>query len=1413
MRNVTDNNRFIFFALLFIFISVVSFAQDKKALPPPVNTAKFSELAPSISADGKTLIFESDRQGDWKLFESKKTGKLWSVPVPIARISSTFYENAPIGAPCISYDGNYLFFSATSKDATGREDIYMSTRDATGGWSAPQRLNTAINTNDYEGYPSLSPDGKKLFFARAKYNTLDKKDNQLCYKLMVSEKDASGNWQTATELPSPLNLSCEKSPRIMPDGKTLVFASVRKEGLGNFDLYRSELQENGRWSEVKALSFINTSDADLFAAVAACGDLMYFVKDNDIYTVEAPFISSQTIQGVLTDSLSNQAVATKIAIYDITSNSRLLTSVTSNSADGHYLTVLSPQKKYLFEIQDKKYALKRVVVDLSNKTDCESVTQNIKLSPIVATAPTPEVSENQPKAREGSLKVSFQAVDDHTSFVLPATMTLTEKKSSQSVSLINNAITSQFHASIAAGVDYELTVSMKGYRDQKQLVRFENTKDVNPVTIVRLESLAPNYTIKAIDAKTNTALKTWKAVLTEQFTNQTATIESDPQTGVSKTTLVSGKKYKLVIQSDLFEETEQVFTKSDDMKEVSLKLIPRRVSTINFKAFDNDSQAPIYASFKVKTKKAGKTFEGSTNATNEFFTVNLTGNDNLKIEVNADGYLPVDKEMEISDLVLGDRRISIINLMSDKYPLTIRILDADTKQLIKEATVKIADLRTGEMKPTLKGNNGEFKANMKRTGSFEVFVKAENYIGISQKIEDMPEGGTLSFMMSRRKTIPVVFSVIDGHTNKPVVANLTIKLEKALMTEHIKERSEAEVKVTEKEVFTVETSALTYKQKQSTFNMADFVEGKKYNYIIRLEKAYSLITVKAIDKNTQEKIEVDSYAIYDLSDRASRPEVVRGTDGNATASLLPENKYRIELTAQGYERFSLEFSNLGISDLVCRMVRQAKDLTVSFSAKDSTTQKPLEAIFKIYKINMSPLAQGMTVSGKMEYKMTLPALDSYEVEVFVKGYNPKKERITFTDPEKQKVFTLWMSRDYSLLSVKVINAETKGVLKDAVISLVDAQTNKPVSAIVTLPNGEVSANLKPGSVYKLKVSMPNYEVFESDIQATIEDLKKDIELKPFQQYKLQLYAIDAVKKHKVPAQVKVLLPSGDIVAQGTTDSRNEFLNVTLLEKINYTIEVKADGYKLYDGRFIPDASMKGEKAKTAIWLEKEALLSFRVLDAQTKAVIPSVKAKLVDLKSNQELPLSSQGDDFMADLSPVTSYQLDIQAIGYVSYSARVEPASANKKREILLNKSNEAVVAQAPVLTATPVATPQEPATIEKIETGKSFVLNHVYFEQSSFILRKDSYPELDKVVAMLKENPLAKIEIAGHTDNVGDPRLNKALSENRAKVILNYFVSKGINEARLSYKGYGGTNPVAPNDNEDNKKKNRRVEIVGVQ
>jgi len=113
-------------------------------------------------------------------------------------------------------------------------------------------------------------------------------------------------------------------------------------------------------------------------------------------------------------------------------------------------------------------------------------------------------------------------------------------------------------------------------------------------------------------------------------------------------------------------------------------------------------------------------------------------------------------------------------------------------------------------------------------------------------------------------------------------------------------------------------------------------------------------------------------------------------------------------------------------------------------------------------------------------------------------------------------------------------------------------------------------------------------------------------------------------------------------------------------------------------------------------------------------------------------------------------------------------------------------------------------------LTVNRAVQLDNVYFEQSTYTLRPESYPQLDKLVKTLRTSPQLTILVAGHTDNVGDKRLNQALSENRASVIRAYLMRHGITENRLQAHGFGDTQPVAPNDSESNKQKNRRVEFV---
>jgi len=116
----------------------------------------------------------------------------------------------------------------------------------------------------------------------------------------------------------------------------------------------------------------------------------------------------------------------------------------------------------------------------------------------------------------------------------------------------------------------------------------------------------------------------------------------------------------------------------------------------------------------------------------------------------------------------------------------------------------------------------------------------------------------------------------------------------------------------------------------------------------------------------------------------------------------------------------------------------------------------------------------------------------------------------------------------------------------------------------------------------------------------------------------------------------------------------------------------------------------------------------------------------------------------------------------------------------------------------------------LSPIEVGKSITLNNVFFVRSKAELLPGSFSELDRLVKVLEDNPELKIEISGHTDNVGDAALNTKLSENRVTTIKKYLISKHIAAKRLSGKGYGGSKPIASNATEETRKLNRRVEFI---
>jgi outer membrane protein OmpA-like peptidoglycan-associated protein len=112
--------------------------------------------------------------------------------------------------------------------------------------------------------------------------------------------------------------------------------------------------------------------------------------------------------------------------------------------------------------------------------------------------------------------------------------------------------------------------------------------------------------------------------------------------------------------------------------------------------------------------------------------------------------------------------------------------------------------------------------------------------------------------------------------------------------------------------------------------------------------------------------------------------------------------------------------------------------------------------------------------------------------------------------------------------------------------------------------------------------------------------------------------------------------------------------------------------------------------------------------------------------------------------------------------------------------------------------------------DTAPRYVLDGVTFDSGKATIRPESFPRLDGVVEYMTHKNGVRIEISGHTDNVGNPKANKTLSEKRARACREYLVSKGIDGSRIEAVGYGDERPVAPNTTEDGRQRNRRIEAT---
>ncbi len=370
------------------FFNQISFSQ-RIDIGEPINEPNAIESTPSISLDGKTLIYVSDKTGIQQYYQSLlgKDGN-WTAPTPIDSINVLCKQGSRLGASSLSFDGNTLYFCAVFDGGYGGMDIYISKRKGK-SWGAPINIGNIINTEAYEGTPSISVNEKTLFFAGD--NPGFKTKGFQCKKIFISHKDTAGNWQKPIPLPVPVNLDCEQSPRICFDDRTLFFSSVREGGKGKADMYMTKILAKNIYSDAIPMDFTNTEQGDMYASVLASGERLYYsVSSNEkssgrfggVFLVDIPKefrpFHSLTVYGQIKDTITGKPVKADIIVYNANTTLEEF-RISSNEVDGNYTLVLAEGKNYSVDIFAEGYSHKFLSYSLKKIEKNKTINKNIGL--------------------------------------------------------------------------------------------------------------------------------------------------------------------------------------------------------------------------------------------------------------------------------------------------------------------------------------------------------------------------------------------------------------------------------------------------------------------------------------------------------------------------------------------------------------------------------------------------------------------------------------------------------------------------------------------------------------------------------------------------------------------------------------------------------------------------------------------------------------------------------------------------------------------------------------------------------------------------------------------------------------------------------------------------------------------------
>lgn len=316
------------------------------------------EYFPSLTIDGKKIIFTRRVNNDEDFYESELADGVWSKATPLSgKINTNFNE----GAQNISQDGTWLVFTGCNyPEGRGSCDLYISYLAKNGKWTEPENMGSRINTEFWESSPSLSPDKKDLYFSSNRTGGYGGKD------IWVSHKQPNGSWSEPENLGPDVNTDGDEGcPFMHADNETLYFNSNGHIGYGMTDLFLVKKINDSTWGKALNLGYpINSIDDEGSLVVTSDGMTSYYASDKsdskgglDLYKFQLrkDIRASKTtwVKGKVFNKKNGEGLPSTVELTE--TNTRKIISRLQTDEDGNYLVTLPAGKEYAFNVNRKGF--------------------------------------------------------------------------------------------------------------------------------------------------------------------------------------------------------------------------------------------------------------------------------------------------------------------------------------------------------------------------------------------------------------------------------------------------------------------------------------------------------------------------------------------------------------------------------------------------------------------------------------------------------------------------------------------------------------------------------------------------------------------------------------------------------------------------------------------------------------------------------------------------------------------------------------------------------------------------------------------------------------------------------------------------------------------------------------------------